>query len=515
MRIFIILTAIFLPLFGMQIPVSGSLFNSRTNEKVPTVSIEFINPANGTTLGKTTTNNNGDFNTTITSVPFKLSPSVGNEFHWQLFDIVGRQVQAGFNQGSNSVTIRPVSSGVYFFRTEVNGEYVVQKIVSLYSNAPLEVRMDVKSITDYYLPMSKMAVLDSVFVKIRRSGFVDRDTVIGLTNAIGINLKVDKIPFVPDFKIKPFDVNGNRIDSLTLTFITSDAIRSFVINSTAKMIHVNWYDYKNTPDTIAKVTHNNSTFAKFLIGRKPKQSNTEKNLYGNGTSVKYAEPDTTKMNLNLMNSEGIKDSSHLYLKTMWTQRGDGSYVSFGDSIKSMFFRGPTDLIQPAIENWATDTLDVVVFTYNRSTNEKIDTAIENRIVKNVNNTMKAYILNNGEQILKYRINFVSALNDSTYQHFAARDWVNTARIWTEFTTSTNGVAPHPTIPGAIKHSNSSHGVNPGDNNIKIEFIEQLNYWTDGPGGDKEYSIGTFFFGLSETGLENIRYNQLQDKGQRH
>jgi hypothetical protein len=302
--------------------------------------------------------------------------------------------------------------------------------------------------------LKNSATSDSLLVSfIPPSGYTGMDTTVSFQSQT-VNYALQQVPIdTVDFVIKPYTINGDTINNLTLEFQFPDGLANQFEVDTDGFIHVHQNLYSSPPYT-AIVTHNadTATYALYQFFRKTDRNLMDTNYAQSPKPNTSTPPQPTQLVLS-----GIPDTLELYLLHTQIPTPSPLISEYGTTIR--YDHPEVKWIMNSLNLGASSKYIPVPsisekvihfqFTWDLSTGQQVS-SIDLQFARDERDHVRmVFTLNNGKTIFPPDTTAtIASINDPLYLLLAARSWSQTAQ--TNYAGATEGLVLY-------SYNNTSNG----------------------------------------------------------
>jgi hypothetical protein len=335
-------------------------------------------------------------------------------------------------KGANRITLNGGRPGTYAILLKEENKIHTFKGVQISSNGP--VNADVTQIDENLLNLKSTTSTDSITLIYSSPGFYTTDTTLAIQTYLNINKDIWQIPLATfDFKIKPYDINGNNISDLTLDFKWADETTTEHSVESDGLIHVFRQEYTNPTTTFATVTHNadTATYALAQFFRK-----TNHNLADTNYAQSPKQNSATPYEPTPLKVVGIPDTLELYMPHTQIPTPPPLIPTYGPTIRYdhpevkhiMCSQDPgqsekyipVPSIGPTVIHWQP--------TWNEATGQQVPQSDLQIAREERDNVRMVFPLNNGKTLFPPDTAVVvTSTNDPMYILLQARNFSQSAR----------------------------------------------------------------------------------------
>lgn len=240
---------------------------------------------------------------------------------------------------------------------------------------------------------------------------------------LNLEKELDKIPFVVNFTLNPWNILGFQVTDPEMKSIGQDSTRTHLVDTDGK-IHFNYTLFNDVVEKDIKLVQTNGSYNPYLtirhVNQMPDQMNIAQNTItqvGDYTTL----PDTLIINLDDFNAEG---NANIFLEPSQVYHPVWGYVStMSDTLRSYFESGYPG--KNGTTRWKTiDTPDSAVQIFNWTWEETTGATVpapELAQVESILDTILTYTIHpSGDILMHYDRYTIDSLQDP--------NWINATQL---------------------------------------------------------------------------------------
>lgn len=331
---------------------------------------------------------------------------------------------------------------------------------------------------------------------------------------LNLEKELDKIPFVVNFTLNPWNILGFQVTDPVMKSIGQDSTRTHLVDTDGK-IHFNYTLFNDVVEKDIKLVQTNGSYNPYLTIIRLNQTPDQLNLFENNISgpESYQNvPDTLVINLDVMNSEGnanlILEPSHVY-HPVW------GYVStMSDTLRS--FIGEYVGIH-GTTRWSTtgvndSTVKIFNLTWEETTGNPVPAPELEEVESILDTILSKTVHPSGKVLFQYDRYLIDSLQDP--------NWINATQNFTNIIytrhanqTSFNFIVIHPEN-GFANYGDSGYAVGIAKGQKASEILSSLTGMGDNIHGTSPGVAFNSDLSINDLGTYLIYKNWMSNPGRR-